>query len=131
MSKGADLKLSKDIVVVLLASHCLYQSMYSLGILAFLRLCKSRLTITLGKVALTSRNRTETKLSLDAHASVTNLVSRCSESVVERPGLPPKCVDGRRLFCSAIYVRSSATHNDRILAMVSRSVIGLYAFGRL
>lgn len=64
-------------------------------------------------------------------ASVMNLVSRWSESVVDLPGLPPKCIGGRRLCCSAMYVRSSATHEDRSLAMVSRRVMGLYTFGRL
>lgn len=92
----ADWKSSKDNVVVLLASLLSYQLMYSSGILALQRLCSKHLTITLGKAALTSRKRTETNWSFEAHASVMNFVSRCSESVVDLPGHPPKCVGGRR-----------------------------------
>jgi hypothetical protein len=90
-----------------------------------------RSIITLGKAAFTSRNSIETYFSFGwAHASWVNFVRRWRESTVVHPGLPPKCEFGKRAWCSAINVRSSATHDDRILAIVSKSVIGRYALGR-
>ena len=85
--------------------------------------------MTLGNAALTLRKSIETYLSWGcAHASCVNFVSRWSKSIVVWPGRPPKCVLGRRLWCSAIYVRLSAMHDERILAIVSSSTIGRYTF---
>jgi len=52
----------------------------------------------LGKAAFTSRNRSKTNLSCDAHASLMNLVRSWSESVVECPGLPPEWVELRAVL---------------------------------
>ena len=84
---------------------------------------------TLGNAALTLRKSIETYLSWGcAHALCVNFVSRWSESTVVQPGWPPKCVLGRRLWCSAMCVRLSVIHDERNLAIVSSSTIGQYTF---
>lgn len=71
--------------------------MYSSGMPACRMLWSIRLTTTLGNAALTSRNNIDMKGSAKAQASVVNFMSRCSESVIDFPGRPPKWVGGRRL----------------------------------
>ena len=60
-----------------------------------------------------------------------NFIIRWSESVVERPGRPPKWVAGSRLYLFAIQAMSSAMQAERILDMVSSNAIGQYALGAL
>ena len=44
--------------------------------------------------------------------------------MVEHPGSPPKCIEGSKLCLFEIQTRSSATHAERILDIVSRRAMG-------
>ena len=81
------------------------------------------------KAAFTSKNSMDMYFSLGwAHVSYMNLQRRWMESVVVRPGRPPKWVVGSILWVSARWAISSATQEERILAIVSSSAMGRYAF---
>ena len=59
-----------------------------------------------------------------------NLITRWSESVVEHPGSPPKCVSGSSQRRVLWYTSVSAMHADKTFARHSPSVMGQYALAR-
>ena len=131
MINGFEVKLSNVRTVEQFLSHFLYQFVYSCRTPCVRMLCMRRLITTLGKAAFMLRNSIDMYFSFGwAHASWVNFVRRWRESTVVCPGLPPKCVLGKRAWRSEMNIRSSAMHDERILVIVSRSAIGRYALGK-
>jgi hypothetical protein len=75
-----------------------------------------------------SRKSAEATLPV-RQAFLTVSSNKCSESVVERPGLPPKCVLGSSWCFSKVKVSLYATTAVSNFPMVLSSAIGRYAFG--
>ena len=86
-------------------------------------LCTTRVMTVLGKAPEMSRKRPDTTRPF-LHFLNVQCIASMSKSVVDLPGLPPKCVGGRRLWVSVRWTRSLDTIEDNILAMVLRRVIG-------
>ena len=73
-----------------------------------------------------SRKRAEVTLPA-LQASLILEVTKCMASVVQRPGLPPNCVGGRRRCFSVMNERSVVTSVENSLHMVFSRPIGQYA----
>jgi len=74
-----------------------------------------------------SRNSAETTFFC-LHACHMVFSRRCSESLVDHPGLPPKWVLGRRLWVLSIKEVLSAIMADSSFAVVFSRAMGQYAF---
>ena len=86
-------------------------------------LCRSLSVTTLGKAPSMSRNSAETVLRI-RQAFLTVASRRWSESVVEQPGHPPKCVLGSRWFVLMRWDMLSAMIAVSSLVVVFRSAMG-------
>jgi hypothetical protein len=106
MMKALVCQSSKMRVVLLFSSHLLIHSVCSFGMPRLLMLCISHSMLMLEKAPFTSRKRVEATCPF-LQASFTVFVSRCTESVVVRPGLAPKWFAGSMLCFSHIVTISS------------------------
>ena len=86
-------------------------------------LCTTRVITALGKAPDMSRNKPDTTSPFLHFLKVQCTVS-IRESVVDRPGHPPKWLAGRRWCVSERCTMSSNTIDERVLAIVLLRVMG-------